>query len=60
MKILAIAIILLLLAIYFVQAVAVQVFVNDYVKPRSLFASLLEATLISAVAALAINISIPE
>jgi hypothetical protein len=60
MKILTVAIILLLLAIYFVQAVAVQVFVDDYIKPRSLFASLLEATVISGVAALAINIDVPD
>jgi hypothetical protein len=48
------------MAIYYIMAVAAEVFIDDFVKPQSLFTYLLFSTLITGVAALMINIDVPD
>lgn len=52
--------ILLLLALYFVMAVATEVYLDEFVRPHSLFSSLLLSTFITSIAALFITIEVPS
>lgn len=55
------SLLLLLLALSFVMAVSAQVFVDDYVRPQSMFYNLLAGTIITTLGALFINIRVsPE
>jgi hypothetical protein len=60
MRVRTVSVLLLVMALYFIITVAAQVFVDDYVKPRSLFTYLLISTIVTGVASLAINIEIPD
>ena len=52
----ALATLLVLVAIYFITSVATEVFVDDFVKPRSLFAYLLASTLLASSASMVIGV----
>ena len=54
------SVLFILMAIYFIISVAAEVFVDDFVKPRSLFTYLLISSLITSIAALMVNIDIPD
>ncbi len=60
MRIQTVSVLLLLIAIYYIISVAAEVFIDDYVKPRSMFAYLLVGTVLTSLAALAIDIDLPE
>ena len=60
MRVRTIAVLYLIMAIYFIMTVAAEVFVDDFVKPSTMFGSLLLGTLITSFAALTINIDIPS
>lgn len=53
-------ILLLTLAVVFIMAVATEVFVDDFVRPRSLFAYLLVSSLITCIAATFIDVGEPR
>lgn len=48
------------MGIYFVMSVATEVFVDEFIKPSTLFSSLLVGTILSGVASLAIDIDTPS
>lgn len=54
------SVLFILMAIYFIISVTAEVFVDDFVKPRSLFTYLLISSLITSIAALMVNIDIPD
>lgn len=54
------SVLFILIAIYYIIAVAAEVFVDDFVKPHSLFTYLLVSSLITGIAAFVINIDIPD
>lgn len=56
----ALSVLLLLMGIYFVMSVATEVFVDEFIKPSTLFSSLLVGTILSGVASLAIDIDTPS
>lgn len=60
MRLRSLSALLLVVAVCFVLAVAAEVFVDDFVRPRSLFAYLLASTLVTALAALAVNVEVPN
>lgn len=59
MRVRTFSVLFILMAIYYIVAVTAEVFVDDFVKPRSLFAYLLVSTLITGIATLMINIDVP-
>ena len=60
MRIRSFSVFFVVLAIYFIIAVAAEVFVDDHIKPRSLFTYILASTVVTGIAALAVNINIPS
>ena len=48
MKVRTLSVLLIMIAIYFITAVAAEVFVDDFVRPHSLFAYLLASTLVAS------------
>jgi hypothetical protein len=60
MQVLTFSALYVLLAICFIMTVAAEVFIDDFVRPRSMFVGMLVGTIITSVAALAINIDIPD
>ena len=60
MKVRMFSVLFILIAIYYIIAVAAEVFVDDFVKPHSLFTYLLVSSLITGIAAFVINIDIPD
>lgn len=60
MRLEAVGIVFLLIAIYFVMAVGAEVYIDSFVHPTSLFYSLLLGTAITTVAALPLAIDIPR
>ena len=50
----------IVVAIYFLMAVAAEVFVDDFVKPGSLFVYILVGTVVTSLAALAVKVDIPD
>jgi len=60
MRVRTFSILFIIMAIYYIMAVAAEVFIDDFVKPQSLFTYLLFSTLITGVAALMINIDVPD
>jgi hypothetical protein len=50
----------LLMTLMLVYAIAAQVFVDDYIKPHSMFNFLVLGTLITGTASLAVDIDIPS
>jgi len=59
MRVRTFSVLFILMAIYYIMAVVTEVFVDDFIKPRSLFTYLLVSTLITGIAALMINIDVP-
>lgn len=59
MRVRTISVLLIIMSIYLIIAVATEVFVDDFIKPHSLFNYLLISTFISGATALAIGIEIP-
>lgn len=59
MRIHTISVLFLIMAIYFIAAVAAEVFIDDNVRPKSLFTYLLITVLLTGTAALAIDIDVP-
>jgi hypothetical protein len=59
MRLRTITAVLLLLSLYFVMAIAAEVYIDDFVKPRSLYASLLLSTFLTSTIALFITIEVP-
>lgn len=47
------------MSIFFTMAVIINIFIADFVEPKTMFASILIGTMISSVASLAIDIDIP-
>ena len=60
MRIRTISVLFIVTAIYFIIAVAAEVFIDDFIKPQSLFSYLLISTILTGFAALAINIDVPS
>ena len=60
MRVRTISILFIIMAIYFIMTVASEVFIDDFVKPSSMFVYLLLSTFLTGIAALAINIDIPD
>lgn len=60
MNVRATSVLLLVIAVYYIMAVATEIFIDDVIKPKTLFWYLLFSTIITTVAALAINIEIPK
>jgi hypothetical protein len=60
MQVRTFTVLFLLMAIFLIITVAAEVFVDDYVKPQSLFAYLVLGSLITGFASLAINIEVPD
>ena len=59
MRVRTFSVLFVVVAIYYIMAVAAEVFVDDFVKPQSLFTYLLISTLVTGIAALTINIDVP-
>jgi hypothetical protein len=59
MQILALTVLLVMTAIYLITAVATEVFVDDFIKPTSLFGYYVVSTLVASGAALAIDLDAP-
>lgn len=53
------AVLLLLISLFFVVAVAAEVFIDDSIRPHSLFVYLLLSTAITGIATLGIDIPFP-
>lgn len=49
----------LLMALYMVVSVATEVFVDDFLDPRSMFATMVASTLLAGALSLAIDVSVP-
>jgi hypothetical protein len=60
MRVRTFSVLFLLMAIFYIMSVAAEVFIDDFVRPRSLFAYLVLGSLITGVASLAININVPD
>jgi hypothetical protein len=60
MRVRTFSVLFVVVAIYYIMAVAAEVFVDDFVKPQSLFTYLLISTLVTGIAALTINIDVPD
>lgn len=60
MKIRTITVLILVMAIYFIMAISTDIFIDDFIKPHSVFLYLLISTLITGLAATIINIDIPQ
>jgi hypothetical protein len=60
MRVRTVSALFLVMALYYVLAVASEVFVDDFVKPRSLFSYLLVSTILSGIVALVVEIDVPE
>lgn len=60
MRVRTFSVLFVVVAIYYIMALAAEVFVDDFVKPQSLFTYLLISTLITGIAALTINIDVPD
>lgn len=59
MKIQTVSALLLLLALCYIANAASEVFIDDSVRSRSIFSSLLIGTIITSIAAIAIDIDVP-
>jgi len=59
MRIRTFSVLFLLMSLYLLYAVASEVFIDDYVKPHSMFAYLVLGTIITGMASLAVDIEIP-
>jgi hypothetical protein len=60
MRVSTVTALFIVIAIYFIMAVAAEVFVDDFVKPGSLFLYLLVSTVVTSLAALTVNVDIPD
>ena len=60
MRIRTVAVLYLIMAIYFIMTVAAEVFIDDFVRPSTMFGSLLLGTLITSFAAMSINLDVPS
>lgn len=60
MRVRTFSVLFILMAIYYIMTVATEVFVDEFIKPQSLYSNLLISTLITGIAALAIDIDIPN
>lgn len=60
MRVRTFSVLFIVMAIYYIMTVASEVFIDVYVKPQSLFTYLIISTLITGIAALAINIDVPD
>jgi hypothetical protein len=54
------AALLIVMAIYIITAVATEVFVDDFLHPRSMYAYLLVSTAVATLAARAVAVDIPD
>ena len=60
MRIRTFSILFIIMAIYLVITVAAEIFIDDYVKPRSMFTYFVISTLLTGIASLAIDIDVPS
>lgn len=60
MRVRTFSILFLLMAIYMIITVAAEVFIDDYVRPRSKFSYLVIGTMLTGIASLMINLDIPS
>lgn len=60
MRLRTVSVLLLLVALYLVMTVAAQVFIDDNLPHLSDFANVLVGTLLTGVAALAVDIEVPS
>ena len=60
MRIRTVAVLYLIMAIYFIMTIAAEVFIDDFVRPSTMFGSLLLGTLITSFAAMSINLDVPS
>lgn len=51
---------LIIIAIYFIMAVAAEVFIDDFLRPNSLFVYLLIGTVLTTLMAEVVNIDVPS
>ena len=60
MRVRTFAVLLVVMAIYFIMAVASEVFIDDFIRPQSLFTYLLLSTIITSTAALTVDVNVPD
>jgi hypothetical protein len=60
MRVRTFSVLFIVMAIYYITSVTSEVFVDDLIRPQSLFAYLLISTFLTGAAAMAINIDIPS
>lgn len=59
MKVDTVSVVLLMMALFFILAVAAQVFLDAVVEPKTVFVALLVGTILTGIASLAVNFDIP-
>lgn len=60
MRVRTVTVLLIVMALYYIINLAAMVFVDDFVKPRSIFVYLLIGTLITGFATLSVTVDIPD
>lgn len=60
MRIRTFSVLFLLMALLLIYSVSAEVFIDDYIKPRSMFAYLVLGTLITGAASLAVDLEVPS
>ena len=59
MRVVTFAVLFVLMAMYMITAVAGEVFVDENVRPSSLFVSLLVGTVVTGLATVGLNVDVP-
>lgn len=60
MRVNTFSVLFIVIAIFFIMSIVVEIFLDDFIKPNSLFIYLFLGSLISTIAGLAININVPD
>ena len=60
MRVRTFSVLFILMALYLVVTVAAEVFIDDYVKPQSMFTYLVLSTLLTGIASLTIDLDVPS
>lgn len=60
MRVVTFAVLFILMAIYMISAVGGEVFIDENVRPSSLFISLLVGTVVTGLATMGLNVDVPD
>jgi len=60
MRVRTFSVLFVIMALYLVITVAAEVFIDDYVKPHSMFTYFVLSTLLTGIASLAVDIDVPS